>query len=85
MKLFADAAKLCARPHTCAYQLAELSAQKGDIGSALAHAKRAVSYADSDEIADARELLRALLEAWRDSLDDANVIEDALAHGMEIS
>lgn len=85
LKLFADAAKLCARPHTCAYQLAELSAQKGDIGSALAHAKRAVSYADSDEIADARELLRALLEAWRDSLDDANVIEDALAHGMEIS
>lgn len=84
-QLFADAAKLCARPHACAFQLAELSARQGDIETALAHAKRAVSYADPDELADARELLRALLEAWRDSLDDANVIEDALAHGMEIS
>ena len=39
---------------------------------------------DRDESEDAREFLRALLEAWRDSLDDANVIEDALAHGLEI-
>ena len=39
---------------------------------------------NADEIEDAREFLRSLLEAWRDSLDDANVIEDALAHGLEI-
>ncbi|CAH0372035.1 unnamed protein product [Pelagomonas calceolata] len=82
--LFADAAKLCERPYACAFNLAELAAARGDIQTALARAKEAVAYADEEEIDDARELLRALLEAWRDSLDDANVIEDALAHGLEI-
>ena len=72
------------RPYACAFNLAELAAQRGDIQRALARAKEAVSYADEEEIVDARELLRALLEAWRDSLDDANVTEDALAHGLEI-
>ena len=82
--LFEEAAKLSERPYACSYNLAELAAQRGDIQRALARAKEAVAYADADEIDDARELLRALLEAWRDSLDDANVIEDALAHGLEI-
>ena len=82
--LFADAAKLSERPYACSYNLAELAAARGKIQTALARAKEAVSYADADEVEDARELLRALLEAWRDSLDDANVIEDALAHGLEI-
>ena len=72
------------RPYACSYNLAELAAQRGDIQTALARAKEAVAYADAGESEDARELLRALLEAWRDSLDDANVIEDALAHGLEI-
>ncbi len=82
--LFAEAAKLCARPYACAFNLAELAAARGDIQTALARAKEAVAHAAEDEADDARELLRALLEAWRDSLDDANVIEDALAHGLEI-
>ena len=82
--LFDAAAKLCARPYACAFNLAELAAARGDIQTALARAKEAVAYADADEIEDAREFLRSLLEAWRDSLDDANVIEDALAHGLEI-
>ena len=82
--LFAEAAKLCARPYACAFNLAELAAARGDIQTALARAKEAVAHADADEIEDAREFLRSLLEAWRDSLDDANVIEDALAHGLEI-
>ena len=82
--LFADAAKLSERPYACSYNLAELAAARGKIQTALARAKEAVSYADEEEIEDAREFLRALLEAWRDSLDDANVIEDALAHGLEI-
>ena len=82
--LFADAATLSERPYACSYNLAELAAARGDIQTALARAKEAVSYAGADESEDARELLRALLEAWRDSLDDANVIEDALAHGLEI-
>jgi tetratricopeptide (TPR) repeat protein len=82
--LFAEAAKLCARPYACAFNLAELAAARGDIQTALARAKEAVAHATEDEADDARELLRALLEAWRDSLDDANVIEDALAHGLEI-
>ena len=60
------------------------AAARGDIQTALARAKEAVAHAAEDEAADARELLRALLEAWRDSLDDANVVEDALAHGLEI-
>ena len=82
--LFGEAATLCERPYACAFNLAELAAARGDIQTALARAKEAVSCADEEEIEDARELLRALLEAWRDSLDDANVIEDALAHGLEI-
>ena len=82
--LFEEAATLSERPYACAFNLAELAAQRGDIQRALARAKEAVAYADADEIEDAREFLRALLEAWRDSLDDANVIEDALAHGLEI-
>ena len=82
--LFAEAAKLCARPYACAFNIAELAAARGDIQTALARAKEAVAHADADEIEDAREFLRSLLEAWRDSLDDANVIEDALAHGLEI-
>ncbi len=82
--LFEDAAKLCERPYACAFNLAEMAAQRGDIQTALARAKEAVAYADADEVEDARELLRALLEAWRDSLDDANIIEDALAHGLAI-
>jgi Flp pilus assembly protein TadD len=82
--LFEDAATLSERPYACAFNLAELAAARGDIQTALARAKEAVAYADADEVEDARELLRALLEAWRDSLDDANVIEDALAHGLEI-
>ena len=82
--LFEEAAKLSERPYACAFNLAELAAQRGDIQTALARAKEAVAYADAEEIVDAREFLRALLEAWRDSLDDANVIEDALAHGLEI-
>ena len=82
--LFEEAATLSERPYACAFNLAELAAARGDIQRALARAKEAVSYADEEEIVDARELLRALLEAWRDSLDDANVIEDALAHGLEI-
>ena len=82
--LFADAAKLCERPYACAFNLAEMAAQRGDIQTALARGKEAVAYASEDESEDAREFLRALLEAWRDSLDDANVIEDALAHGLEI-
>ena len=82
--LFEEAAKLSERPYACAFNLAELAAQRGDIQTALARAKEAVAYADEEDIGDAREFLRALLEAWRDSLDDANVIEDALAHGLEI-
>ena len=82
--LFEEAAKLSERPYACSYNLAELAAARGDIQTALARAKEAVAYADADEVEDAREFLRALLEAWRDSLDDANVIEDALAHGLEI-
>ena len=82
--LFEEAAKLCERPYACSYNLAELAAARGDIQTALARAKEAVAYADEEESEDAREFLRALLEAWRDSLDDANVIEDALAHGLEI-
>ena len=83
-KLFAAAATLSERPYACAFNLAELAAARGDIQTALARAKEAVAHADADEIEDAREFLRSLLEAWRDSLDDANVIEDALAHGLEI-
>ena len=82
--LFEEAATLCARPYACSYNLAELAAQRGDIQTALARAKEAVAYADEEEIDAARDLLRALLEAWRDSLDDAHVIEDALAHGLAI-
>ena len=82
--LFGEAATLSERPYACAFNLAELAAARGDIQTALARAKEAVAYADEEEIEDAREFLRALLEAWRDSLDDANVIEDALAHGLEI-
>jgi len=82
--LFEEAATLSERPYACAFNLAELAAARGDIQTALARAKEAVAYADEEEIEDAREFLRALLEAWRDSLDDANVIEDALAHGLEI-
>ena len=82
--LFADAATLSERPYACAFNLAELAAQRGDIHTALQRGKEAVAYANEDESEDAREFLRALLEAWRDSLDDANVIEDALAHGLEI-
>ena len=82
--LFAAAATLSERPYACSYNLAELAAARGNIQTALARAKEAVAHADADEIEDARELLRALLEAWRDSLDDANVIEDALAHGLEL-
>ena len=83
-ELFAAAATLSERPYACAFNLAELAAARGDIQTALARAKEAVAHADADEIEDAREFLRSLLEAWRDSLDDANVIEDALAHGLEI-
>ena len=83
-ELFADAAKLSERPYACSYNLAELAAARGDIHTALQRGKEAVAYASEDESEDAREFLRALLEAWRDSLDDANVIEDALAHGLEI-
>jgi len=82
--LFADAATLSERPYACAFNLAELAAQRGDIETALARCKEAVAYADADEADDARAFLRALLEAWRDSMDDTNVIEDALAHGLEI-
>ena len=82
--LFEEAAKLSERPYACSYNLAELAAARGDIQTALQRSKEAVAYASEDESEDARELLRALLEAWRDSLDDANVIEDALAHGLEI-
>ena len=82
--LFADAATLSERPYACAFNLAELAAARGDIETALARCKEAVAYADADEADDARAFLRALLEAWRDSMDDANVIEDALAHGLEI-
>jgi len=82
--LFEEAATLSERPYACAFNLAELAAQRGDIHTALQRGKEAVAYASEDESEDARELLRALLEAWRDSLDDANVIEDALAHGLAI-
>ena len=82
--LFGEAATLCERPYACAFNLAELAAARGDIETALARCKEAVAYADADEADDARAFLRALLEAWRDSMDDANVIEDALAHGLEI-
>ena len=82
--LLEEAATLSERPYACAFNLAELAAARGDIQTALARAKEAVAHADADEIEDAREFLRSLLEAWRDSLDDADVIEDALAHGLEI-
>ena len=82
--LFGEAAKLCERPYACAFNVAELAAARGDIQTALARGKEAVSYANEDEVEDARAFLRELLEAWRDSMDDANVIEDALAHGLEI-
>ena len=82
--LFEEAATLSERPYACSFNLAGLAAARGDIQTALARAKEAVAHATEDEADDARELLRALLEAWRDSLDDASVIEDALAHGLEI-
>jgi tetratricopeptide (TPR) repeat protein len=82
--LFDAAATLSERPYACSYNIAELAAARGDIQTALARAKEAVAHASEEEIDDARELLRALLEAWRDSLDDASVVEDALAHGLEI-
>ena len=84
-ELFLRAAALDAAPYECHVALAEMSAARGRIDDALASAKRAVACGrDADDAAAARALLRALLALWRDTLDDADVVADAVEHGLEI-
>ena len=58
--------------------LAELYAARGKIDEALDFAKRGKLQAPGDESAAA--LLRELLTIWRDSLDETQVLADALEH-----
>ena len=77
--LFEEAATLSERPYACSFNLAELAA-RGDIQTALARAKEAVAHADGGR--GRRRGTAGAPRCARDSLDDANVAEYALAHGL---
>ena len=62
--------------------LAELYAARGKIDEALDFAKKGKLQAPGDDRAAA--LLRELLTIWRDSLDETQVLADALEHEARV-